>query len=66
MRGLYRAVEPAARAAFDDTLHPENRLAGRAAAMPAATAECANSRRVKRKVECGSFKRLLQNDTRGK
>jgi hypothetical protein len=34
----------------------ESKLAGSAAAMPAATADCANSRRVGRKVECNSPK----------
>ena len=52
---LERAAEPAARAAFEDMLQPENRLAGSAAAMPAAKAECVNARRVRCKVEYGSF-----------
>lgn len=53
---LEGAPEAAVRAAFDETLQAENRPAGSAAAMPAATVDCANSRRVRRKVECGSFK----------
>jgi hypothetical protein len=43
-------AEVAVRAAFD-TLQPENRVAGSAAAMLAARAEWANSRRVRRKLE---------------
>jgi len=44
------------RAAFEDTLHPEDRAAGSAAAMPVARADCVNLRRVRCKVERGSPK----------
>lgn len=47
-------AELAVRAAFEDTVQLESKLAGSAAARPAATADCANSRRVERKVECSS------------
>jgi len=57
MSGLARAAAFAVRAAFDDTLQPGNKVAGSAAAMPAARAERVNSRRVSRKVELGSFER---------
>lgn len=46
-----RAVEAAVRAAFEETLQAEKKLAGSAAAMLAARADCANSRRVSGKVE---------------
>lgn len=48
------AAELAGRAAFEETVQLESKLAGSAAAMPAATADCANSRRVGRKVKCRS------------
>jgi len=50
------AVELAVRAAFEETLQLESKLAGSAAAMPAVTADCANSRRGGRNVECNSPK----------
>ena len=50
------AAELAVRAAFEETVQLERKLAGSAAAMPAATADCANSRRVGRKVESSSPK----------
>lgn len=50
------AAELAVRAAFEETVQLERKLAGSTAAMPAATADCANSRRVGRKVESSSPK----------
>ena len=49
-----KAAELAVRAAFEETVQLERKLAGSTAARPAATADCANSRRVGRKVECSS------------
>jgi len=50
LREVASGAEFAAPAAFDDTLHAENKPVGRAAATPVASPDCANSRRVKRKV----------------
>lgn len=50
------AAELAVRAAFEETVQLESKPAGSAAARPAATADCANSRRVGRKVESSSPK----------
>lgn len=55
-RELARGAELAV-PAFEDVLQPDSTPAGREAAMPAARAECANSRRVRRKVGCGSSKK---------
>lgn len=44
------ATDPPRCAAFDDTVRAENNPAGSAAATPAANTDCANSRRLRRKV----------------
>src|SRR5579863_5404130 len=41
--------------ALDETLHPEKKPTGSAAARPAPRADCTNSRRVRRKIKPGSF-----------
>ena len=50
------AAELAVRDAFEETVQLERKLTGSAAAMPAATVDRANSRRVGRKVESSSPK----------
>ena len=59
------AAECGVPAAFDDTLHADNNPAGRAAAMLAARADCANSRRVRGKVERDSFEECLTDGVFG-
>jgi hypothetical protein len=49
-----KAADLAVRAALEETVQLESRPVGSAAAMPAATADCANSRRVGRKLEWSS------------
>lgn len=58
-REVASTPEAAVRAAFDETLHAENKPAGSAARALANAADCKNSRRVRRKI----YEAPLENDT---